>query len=67
MRVILDSVDPEIRAKVSAIIEEIRAARNAELETTYSATWLAQVLTGHGYKVTSHVIGIHVRRQCRCD
>lgn len=64
--VILDDVEPEIREKVQAIIEEIRAARRGGPPTNYNASWLARTLTSHGYSVTPLVIGGHIRGACRC-
>lgn len=64
---ILGEMTPELRDKVAAIITEIRAARERGGKTVYTASWLANTLTDHGYEVSPLTVGIHIRKACRCE
>lgn len=65
--VILSELEPELSDKVASIIEELRAAREQGTDSKYTCAWLSRTLTEHGYQVSPLVIGIHVRRGCRCE
>lgn len=54
------------RARVDEIVATIRADRAALAQSRFSATWLADTLTAHGYTIGRLTVQNHIGFRCRC-
>lgn len=66
---IMSSLETDERSAVQDKIDQLRVERNkvgANAETTFTAKWLAEVLTRNAHPVSALVMQNHVRKACSC-
>ena len=64
---ILNSVEPDVRAKILEIVAEIRDARDEGRTTVYTGSWLAETLRSAGFHISALTVTKHIAKRCRCD
>lgn len=66
---IMQLLPPQEKELVQARIDELRTEKMAvglHAQTSFTARWLADVLTQNGYPVSARVMRDHTRRACSC-